>query len=599
VPDGLATTSQETFAGGMFRAIARHLIPDVGTYDVENGLHDEDGSVYRRGGTVYHSNAAFGASLRWLTDVQLPAGQRTVIASPTAFGVLSSDDATPLNLGGAGLLEPAPSTVLGGVLYIGGGVMYGGSRKTADYSTGTVAVTNGSKTVTGTGTLWLANVDAGMLVRVAATGRYYRVASVTSDTVLVLAEFYEGSTATGQTYAATRLGAAATGGVASASLYCAVADKLVSASGNRITVSAGLSTAAATLGNWQAHSYPVNDYHDLPAGANVVALEALSNRVLAFTTQGVYVISNLGVAIVDTAGNPQRSVQLVHPDLEAWGPNGITAWGGGLVVAATDGVWLVDGVSSPVLLSRSVQPYYQAFVRTGYRPGQTAVYRGHLFLPIYDASNAMQAMLVGRLDRPVQAPVGTIYPWSRFTGHAGAAPALVTRQTNTYTPELLAAGRGTDARVVKLGGCFEPIASRKNDADGTTHQFTLETRDYRTGDGRNRNLVRRVQLRYELIDGGTDNPTIQAFASAGKQATIAGMAWDSGVWDTGVWGEDTVAAFTQLAFSAPEDDGTDPFVWDVARHTEYVRYRFICAAPAASLIVRSVTSFIRQSGKPF
>jgi hypothetical protein len=129
----------------MFRAIARHLIPDVGTYDVENGLHDEDGSVYRRGGTVYHSNAAFGASLRWLTDVQLPAGQRTVIASPTAFGVLSSDDATPLNLGGAGLLEPAPSTVLGGVLYIGGGVMYGGSRKTADYSTGTVAVTLGSK----------------------------------------------------------------------------------------------------------------------------------------------------------------------------------------------------------------------------------------------------------------------------------------------------------------------------------------------------------------------------------------------------------------------------------------------------------------------
>jgi hypothetical protein len=331
----------------------------------------------------------------------------------------------------------------------------------------------------------------------------------------------------------------------------------------------------------------------------VVALEALSNRVIAFTTQGVYVISNLGVAIVDTAGNPQRSVQLVHPDLEAWGPNGITAWGGGLVVAATDGVWLVDGVSSPVLLSRSIQPYYQAFVRTGYRPGQTAVYRGHLFLPIYDASNAMQAMLVGRLDRPVQAPVGTIYPWSRFTGHAGAAPALVTRQTNTYTPELLAAGRGTDARVVKLGGCFEPIASRKNDADGTTHQFTLETRDYRTGDGRNRNLVRRVQLRYELIDGGTDNPTIQAFASAGKQATIAGMAWDSGVWDTGVWGEDTVAAFTQLAYSAPEDDGTDPFVWDVTRHTEYVRYRFICAAPAASLIVRSVTSFIRQSGKPF
>jgi hypothetical protein len=387
--------------------------------------------------------------------------------------------------------------------------------------------------------------------------------------------------------------------VPAAALYCAVADKLVSASGNRITVSPGSPRRRRRWATGRRTPTTVNDYHDLPAGANVVALEALSNRVLAFTTQGVYVISNLGVAIVDTAGNPQRSVQLVHPDLEAWGPNGITAWGGGLVVAATDGVWLVDGVSSPAA-AVPVDPAVLPGVRADRLPAGAD---GGLPRPSVpadlrreqrDAGDARGASRpAGERARRDDLPVVAVHgARRRRAGARDAADEHVHAGAARRRPRHGRA-RGEAGRLLRADRVAEERCGR-HDA-----QFTLETRDYRTGDGRNRNLVRRVQLRYELIDGGTDDPTIQAFASAGKQATIAGMAWDSGVWDTGTWGEDTVAAFTQLAFSAPEDDGTDPFVWDVARHTEYVRYRFICAAPAASLIVRSVTSFIRQSGKPF
>lgn len=67
-----------------------------------------------------------------------------------------------------------------------------------EYVTGTVALTAGSTTATGTGTAWLANVTAGMYLRVDANGRadsskWYKIASVASNTSLTL------STAWGET----------------------------------------------------------------------------------------------------------------------------------------------------------------------------------------------------------------------------------------------------------------------------------------------------------------------------------------------------------------------------------------------------------------
>lgn len=68
------------------------------------------------------------------------------------------------------------------------------------YRTGTVSVTNGSATVTGSGTLWVANAVAGYGI-VLPDGRLYEIASVNSNTSLTLAVAYLGSTASGQAYA--------------------------------------------------------------------------------------------------------------------------------------------------------------------------------------------------------------------------------------------------------------------------------------------------------------------------------------------------------------------------------------------------------------
>jgi hypothetical protein len=71
----------------------------------------------------------------------------------------------------------------------------------SQYSTGTATVTNGSATVTGTNTLWLANVTAGDSFTVAGDGVMYDVASVDSDTQVTLSVAYAGATASGVVYA--------------------------------------------------------------------------------------------------------------------------------------------------------------------------------------------------------------------------------------------------------------------------------------------------------------------------------------------------------------------------------------------------------------
>jgi hypothetical protein len=101
-PRACSRAGQDDFSAGAIQSVARHLIDRRAVYDVENGLYDDDGSIYRRGGSQYKSNAAFGASLRWIWDGIFAAGQRTLFAAPTGWGVLGANDATPVNLGGAG-----------------------------------------------------------------------------------------------------------------------------------------------------------------------------------------------------------------------------------------------------------------------------------------------------------------------------------------------------------------------------------------------------------------------------------------------------------------------------------------------------------------
>ena len=532
------------------------------------------------------------SGLRWAWDGFLAGGRRTVFASADDFGVLAADDASVVNLGGAGLAAPTRAVMVGGMLFIGGGAVYGGSLKAADYSTGTVAVTNGSKVVTGTSTLWSANVDRGMLLRVAGAGRYYPVGSVDSNTQVTLADAYEGATASGQAYALTRLGTAGSP-YRTADFYATVAERLVTGEGSQVFFSNSRSEA----GVLRPHVFDATDYHELPGGVQILGLAELRGQLLIFSTDGVWSVGNMAYDLTDAQGNVQQQVQSAGREIILWGQAGIAEHENALVIPATDGVYLVDGISAPVRLSESITPLISEYVRLGYRPGGAVVFNSHYFLPVLDASAVVQDLLVCRLDRALRGRSLTIFPWTRFDGHGGRVTALTRRvggASSARQPDVLAAG--SDGLVVSLGGVFDPGGARASDADGTAHTWRVETRDWATGERQNLNHVRRVRIRYELTDAASDDPVISGSYSMGEEVG-APPKWGAVTWGAFNWGSAADAEFTPMANTAPEDEGRDPFTWHLQARARFFRVRLQSTDPAATLVLRSVETYLRESPK--
>jgi hypothetical protein len=590
---GLAWIGQDDVAAGMVRSVARHLIPSNGCYDLLEFLLDDDGSAYERGGSVYKSaaHAQFLTGLRNLWDVRVTAGQRTVFTGDSGVGTLASNDTSVVVLSNTGIPGPVGAAVLGGALFIGGGVVYGGSRKAADYSTGTVSVTQGSASVTGSGTSWSANVDAGMLLSVAG-GEVYVVQSVGGNTALTLDRPYLGATAAAQAYTLKRLGTAAV----VAPVYVAGGNRLIACSGNQIRVSDRQFAADGVdprNGALQYGSF-TEAAMQLPDGVDILGGGMARDLLLTFATEGVWAVTNIGLDLLDDFGNVQRRMDKITGDVVLWGQSGIASWQNALVVPTLDGVVLVDGVSAPTPVGRAITPLIAEYVKAGYQPGGGVVFRNHYFLPVLDASNVVVDLLVCRLDRPTRSRLGTIFPWSHAGGHGGAVTALAQRvggQGAARQPDLLAAGQ--DGRVLSLARFFTPDGDVKVDADGSAVEALLETRDYATGPG-NLNQAKRLKVRYELEDAASDAPVITARMSKG--APQPGIPfWGLVDWGLFDWTDPRLAEYVTLVGDAPVSTGRDPFVWSFAARTRFIRFRLECVDPTAKLVVRSIQVGVLQS----
>lgn len=593
---GFSEIPQRDFSAGMFRGIARHLIPPTGVYNALNGLFDEDGNFYRRGGSEYKSDAGLGTTgLRWVWDGALSPGARTLVARSTTFGVLDSNDTTILDLGAGagatGLATPTRAVKVGGLLFIGGGTIYGGSRKTANYSTGTVTTTTGSRVVTGAGTTWSTNVDAGMLFRRSGE-RVYVVESVDSNTQITLTEQYQGTGGAGQAYTLKQL-ELATAPYKTAEIYATLFDRLIPASGNRLDPSASDDAAGLT----RPHTYDATDFQVFPT--DILGAEGLRDTLLVFCADGVYAMSGLGFDQTDAAGNIQWRSELVNRDRILWGKEGVATFGNHLVVPCVDGVWTMGVAAGPQLLSRSINGLYASYVRAGHHPGLAAVYGAHYVLPILDSSNAVIDMLVCRLDRPIETPLGICFPWAHWDGHGGNVAALAVRvggASAARQPSLLAASRATGSRLLKLNAAFAPDAAHKSDADATTHVWEVETRDHETGPPGS--TTRRLRITYELIDAGTDDPKISGWYSKGSE--IAGIPkYGTGlIYGSGfTYFDSGLAEFTALTGQAPEDTGRTPYTWSLAAGSRYIRARLRCSDPCASLKLRTLEWFVMASGR--
>lgn len=580
---GLARLAQDSLAAGMVRSVARELIPSSGAWDLENFLLDSDGDAYRRGGVLNQSNADLGgAGISFLWDGRLVGGQRTVIAGPRAFGVLDSDGETPILLSENGLSRPARGSVVGGLLFIDGGYVYGGSRFDP-YSTGTVAVTNGSVDVVGTGMTFNDEIDIGMQFRVTGDSRFYTVERIHGN--IVLSEPYEGATGTGLSYKLTPVATASV----IAPIYGVVGKRLMACSEDRVRFS-----------EWdQPQTFLANNEHVIPGGVEILGCGSIGDTAIIFTTGGIWTIANMEFDPVDERGNVQHLLNLANPGLILWGKEGIAAWNDQLIVPGTDGIYLVGAGGSQERLDRSIEALYLDYISKGYRPGLATVYRSTYFLPILSAGNRVIDVLDCRLDRPTRSSIGTIFPWTHLTGDGANVRSYAVRVgSSARRPQLLGASGKPSSRVLNCSRYFEPDSDVADDL-GEDFRINLVTRDHQTGQG-NKNIVRWFDLFYDLKQDIATTPTLEAAFGVG--ARVPGLTeWGLFDWGEADWSSPQDEQLTDLSGTAPaEMEGLVPKRWAVTGENgraRYMRFRIRSSDPIANLRIRAYALWIRQSTK--
>lgn len=569
----LDSVLQDSFAGGIWRETESQRAPRDTAYDIGNGLLDDDLGVYRRGGSGYKTFDNLGALLG-LMDGFPYAGQRSLYWTAAGIYTLAANDTDFLQIATSpGVLRPLARPVgVGGALAVpyadnSGVFLWGGSRKTRLVGQ-SVTWTAGSKTLTGIGTSWLANADRGMYVN--ALGAFTTlVASVDSNTQITMRDAppTTGAAAIVLQQWWTLSAAAVIGSAAVQPIMVAAVGsraRLVLCEGNRAFLSARGDPLDVTLA----------EQVELPPSSVIVGADALRDNLVLFTTDGVWTAGSVSLDQIDDYANNQWPVANINKDVILWGDPGIAAWHGALIVPALDDVFLLsaDGVPQPI--SRPIRPLYRAYVKAGYKPGVAAVHRGHLMLPILDSGNAWVDTLVCRLDGVDR--VGNMRPgWTRWDGHGGTTAGFAVRQGVTVrAPKLFAI---TGQRVSDLSGCFEPAAANKNDADGSTHRLTLVPSDV-AGHQQRRSFFHSIRIRAQLIDAGTDHPTLTAEYATGLPGS----------------------AFTTLAGSAPATDSTTPYPpyrWQIRKRAQAVRLRIRTEGPSSSAVIRSVEVFYRRTAR--
>ena len=591
MPPTLQKDVQTDFSAGAYPLFARDEIPPNAVEDAVNCLLSDDGLLYRRGGGVYKGNApgpVIGALAanpgHWLADVQLLAGPRTIAEAKTSgFGTRAyvldpSDDTSVVDM------SPGSSYNAIGVgnkpaffknlLILPGQWIWGGWLIQASNpipATGTMALTNGSTTVVGTGTSFSTSVSAkGMILSTPNTDPALAVVDhVTDATHLELSEPWDGATVSG----------IAAGGSALKGFFDPPPAGLQALTGMGVMATVGTRLFAAlgqgpgTMLNpppanrvfqtdrGRPRRAPSTNYWDLPPGATVLGIEGFRDTAVVFSSLGVYAIYNTAQELTDPAGNVQQRLEELSRDLILWSWAGVASYQGRLIVPALDGIYLFSPAAAPVKISEGIGALYRSYVDAGYAAGMAAVYRGEYTLPIIQQNGAWVDTLVCRLQ-PTRR--GHAFGWTRFAGHGGAIAAAAVRSRSGQA-SLLGLNVAT-ARIETLNYRTPTVAT---DADSSAHVATIVTREFRLMNGV-KNFLARLRMRYEL---------------SGTGATVSAQQAADG------------AAPSAVSTTAPVGDLSTPKTWTMRKRGFGVRVVLSTAGSATGFILHSLEAFIRPSGR--
>lgn len=531
IPDGCVALAQEMFVDAKGVPWSRGHMPQL------QGSHwNTDRLTW-----VWEGNLTPG--LRTLFASRGVPGSPGVVNAGHGMGVLDASNNSAARItnntvffpsGYYYLDYPTSWTVLDSMLFIGNqaaspatsfdadrqGMVYGGSRKAAAYSPGgTVAVTNGSKIVTRAAGGFTANVDVGMVMISGAVlpKRYYVVASVDTDTQVTLLQPWEGATnAALSTPSFDVIGQIGAGSLAkgyrASALYGSVAGRLLSLEGNKLYASDG---PDPTTGASRAHSFPTKNIIEFPLDAQGVAIQTIRNQVFVFTTQGLYRVTGLEYEIVDPDGNPQWTIELLSRELVALSNASIVVWHQALVVPCVDGIYIVDGVNPPQLISAGVD--WSKVVNAGRNLGQAAVYQGFYLLPVETSAGSFVYTTYCFRLQATETARGLVFPNTRWACNVGAyyssgARRLLAAEQRIWNPSAV-----FDTSVA-LG---QDGANAVGDAVSTV-TAQVGTRPFLIGAG---GVARRVRVRaFRTNPAGAVSGTVAAAISGGAVRTFADAA---------------------------------------------------------------------------
>lgn len=362
--------------------------------------------------------------------------------------------------------------------------VYGGSRMPAGGAFLSTTFTPGSTTLTTTGSYTTAGVDVGAIVSnwYPSGGGFAVVTKVNSATTLTVDRPAQLTGVVAATFYSPFVSSILGPSFALSGQIEAIAGRAVLMQGNILVFSDG---PDPTTGAHRTYSWPAKNRHEFPNDALGVALKALRDRLFVFTQAGNYAISGMAYEITDGSANPQHAIEQISGKSVALGQSGIVSWQGALIVPCRDGVFAMDGVNSPVLLSRGLP--WAEMVRGGLKIGWATIFQGRYLLPVtYQGSTWTYVFRMDGID----SGNGIVFPTTRFV-----VPASPTAWATSSSDKLIA--MGDPAQGALEGGELLTTTSTGVDFDGNPAGDSYQVCTPRLQIGQ-KAVLRRIRIRYSM-----------------------------------------------------------------------------------------------------
>lgn len=403
---------------------------------------------------------------------------------------------------------------------------YRGSTN-ANYTTGTISVTNGSATVTGSGTSWntSTNAEVGEYIKL-PDGKWYKITAIGSDTSLTIEVSYQGSTLSGQSYTISPWGEVQgkLGSSTAPGSLVRPTPKYIENHINRIWTLDGNTLRFSALDT----SVTEEHFNDWDTANNAGAIIIPSGD--GDTGTGLYSLSNsLYVfqrnAIWRLYGNSPANFELrnVSNEVGLLDKRTLVEWNDVLIFLSDYGIYIFDGSNLKNISEDKVSTLIDSWAN---KTSPVATLWDNNYLIAYTPSSATynsEALVLNIKDQT----------WTKFT--------------QIYASSFSTWGGGTDDNRIIIGSSNQGSLYRW-DIGGNDDGHTIPTLYDTPSIGFGRGIVDNIMSRFYIqqLSLGDWDMTVTQLANIGETettgATINLSGGSTSLWDTAQFDEDSFSA---------------------------------------------------------